>query len=238
MITVKYNGRLGNQIFQYLAASVFAKKYNLYLDFVNKQVGGYRNLSLLLKQVSGDNKFYTPEIEINDSNFLDYLNRDNVEPCHYIFTGFFQLKDFITNYEIEIIDKFLYLDLEKKDGFIIHLRMDDIVNYVGNLDYNYYETCIEKMNKMKGYIITDDSNSELAKKLIKDFNLELYQKNEYEDFIFATTFDNIILSQGTFSFWIGLFSKAKKVYYSSRLPLWHGDVFLHDRWIDINYENL
>jgi hypothetical protein len=232
MITVKYYGRLGNQIFQYIAASIFSEKHNLYLDFQTEQLGGYRNLSLLLKHISGENKNEFPIVEINDFNFLEYLNRDSIEPCHYIFNGFFQLRDFIINYENEILKKFLYLNSEKKDGFVIHLRMDDIVNYVGNLDYNYYKTCIEKINKTKGYIITDDPDSELTKKLIKDFDLELYHKNEYDDLIFATKFDNIILSQGTYSFWIGFFGQSKNIYYSTRPPVWHGDIFL-DNWNDV-----
>lgn len=226
MVTVKYNGRLGNQIFQYLAASIFSIKYDLYLEFNDK-------LNPILTHISGKNNYSTKStIEINDYNFLDYLNRDNIGSYHYIFDGFFQLKDFIKNYENEIMNRFLYLNLNKKDGFVVHLRMDDIVNYVGNLDYDYYVKCIE-LNDQKGYLITDDPNSELTKKLINNFNLELYHVNEYDDFIFATKFNNIVLSQGTYSFWIGFFSQSKKVYYSSRPPIWHGDIFQHDKWLDM-----
>jgi hypothetical protein len=225
MITVKYNGRLGNQIFQYLAASIFSIKHNLYLEFNEK-------LNPILTHISGDNYFTNSIVEINDNNFLDYLNRDNIEPCHYIFNGFFQLKDFITNYENEILIRYKHLSDDKKNGFVIHLRMGDVVNYVGNLDYDYYRKCIESINQ-KGYIVTDDPNSNLIEKLINNFDLELYNENEYDDFIFATKFNNIILSQGTYSFWIGFFSQSKNIYYNSRPPIWHGDIFLHDKWLDM-----
>lgn len=237
MITVKYNGRLGNQIFQYMAASIFAEKHNLFLDFRTQEENGYKNLSYLLKYISGEKKIDCGRLEINDDNYFNYLNKDEIEDLHYYFNGFFQLRNFVTNYQNDILKRYLYSNVDKRsnDEFIVHLRMADIVSYVGNLDYDYYKNSIQSMNKLKGYIISDEPNSILTNRLIDDFNLELYHKNEYDDFLFATGFNNMILSQGTYSFLIGFFSKAKNVYYSSRPPVWHGDIFLNT-WVDM-YES-
>lgn len=71
MITVNYNGRLGNQIIQYIAASIFAMKFNLHLDFNN-------GLDPLLIHKSGGikNSFF-PMVTISDENFLSVLKPKN-----------------------------------------------------------------------------------------------------------------------------------------------------------------
>lgn len=242
MVILNYYGGFGNQIIQYLAASIFAEKFDLQLDCIvyTDYDKGYKDVvydaetDKILKPIFGSKNNDGPKFLINDDNFMEYLDKEKVPTNVYIFNGFYQKKEFIKKYEKDILKRYIYYNKPKRDGYVIHLRQGDLLRCnFGDLGYDYYKTCIEQMDKRKGYITTDTPDSILSTRLINDFNLELYHKTDQEDFIFATEFDNVILSQGTWSALIGIFSGAKNVYYNSQPPVWHGDIFLHDRWKDM-----
>ena len=114
-VSIKHNGRLGNHLFQNVAAFIFAKKFNLSLNTIS--VDSQFNLPQLNGSVYTNNKLI-----VNDSNFLNLLNSDTIEPRHYIFDGFFQIKDFVLNYREEIKSLFnlSYDKTDKDDVFVMY----------------------------------------------------------------------------------------------------------------------
>jgi hypothetical protein len=119
-VSINYNGRLGNHLFQYVAAFIFAKKFNLSLNTI------FFDDKFKFPQLNGsvhvDNKLI-----VNDSNFLELLNSETIEPRHYIFDGFFQIKDFVLNYKNEIKSLFdlSYDEINKNEVFVMY-RIGDI----------------------------------------------------------------------------------------------------------------
>jgi hypothetical protein len=52
---------------------------------------------------------------------------------------------------------------------------------------------------------------------------------------FGKNFNNLVLSEGTFSWWIGYMSNAENIICNKRNYLWHGDIFL-DRWKKLQWD--
>ena len=89
--------------------------------------------------------------------------------------------------------------------------------------------------------ITDTQSLEVFERLVselsKNFNLDIY-KNEcpMQTIDYTRKFDKLILSEGTFSWWIGTLSKSNFVYYNERDRFWHGDIFVDKNWIKKKFD--
>ena len=95
IVSISYAGRLGNHLFQYCAAYIFANKFGF--KIISNTVENIFDLPIL----SG-NYFEIPIIEVTDDNFLDLLESPYLNPAHYRFVGYFQLKGFVEKYENDI----------------------------------------------------------------------------------------------------------------------------------------
>lgn len=230
MVTIKYNGRLGNNLFQYIAAYFFAKKFNY--SIISNVVEGCFNLPQLNGLVCNNN-----ELIVNDSNFLDLLNSDTIEQRHYIFDGFFQIKDFVLNYKEEIKSLFnLSYDNINKDEVFVMYRIGDMLGGRQMLPIEYYQKSLSIIKSNGGYITSDSPEHPNVVQLSKEFNLTIYNDTPIETINFAKNFNNLVLSEGSFSWWVGMLSNAKNIYYNQRERFWHGDIFVFPEWYSLNYD--
>ena len=72
--------------------------------------------------------------------------------------------------------------------------------------------------------------------LIEKYNLIPVVKDEVETIQFGSTCKHIILSQGTFSYFIGILAFYSDIYYSNNgIDMWHGDIFVFPDWHNVNY---
>jgi hypothetical protein len=224
-------GRLGNNIFQYVAAYIFAKKFNL--QIITEPIHTPFDLPKLL----GNTYSFETKFEVNDSNFLELLNSESIEPRHYVFNGFFQIKDFVLNYRNQIKSLFTlsYDEINKDEVFVIY-RIGDIEGIRQMLPIEFYQESLKKISYSKGYITSDTPNHPNIIKLSKEFNLTIYDNTPLETINFAKNFKNLVLSEGSFSWWIGVLSNSENIYYNERERFWCGDIFVFPEWKPLYFD--
>jgi hypothetical protein len=235
MVTIEYKGRLGNNMFQYISAYFFAKKFGLSLMTLpihsDLHFGEFFNLNNCYGDIIN-----SPSVIITDDNFLEYLKQTDIPKAHYIFCGYFQNKNFIMDYENEIIKYFRPINNKIDEVFVVY-RIGDIIDTPKMLSIEYYRKCLNKITFNSGYITSDSPDHPNVIKLCEEFGLKLYHNSSPLTTIdFARKFNKLVLSEGTFSWWIGYLSQAEIIICNKRDYIWHGDIFL-DRWEKMNFNN-
>jgi hypothetical protein len=232
MITIPKNGRLGNAMFRNCAASILSKKFDIKVDrYLN-----CKELQILRpKFYKNGTKVYQNVIDVRYKNFFEILQQDNIDyglnlkcPC--------QDENFVLVYKKEILNQFdLRYDQKQKDNLFVHVRLGDCIqeNRVPSLDY--YVQAIEQTKFEKGYISSDTPSNDIVTYLMNRFNLTLYESQPTETINFAKDFGSLVLSKGTFSWWMGFLSQSKSIFYPNGGPKWCGEIFVFDEWKPINF---
>jgi len=248
MLQITYHGRLGNTLFLCVGASMLARRYDLKVISYNIPVYEYPHteLSEIQKYLGIElfcgNAGYNEWMEITDKNLIQALNGEFKNKAFHINKSkdtYFQIKPFVLEYKQEIRDHFKNLKYDNyvsKDDVLLHLRLGDKANSIGRdvPDLKYYHECFNKITFKNGYIMTDTPEHSLVKELIGSYNLRILNGSPAECLAFAKNFNKLILSSGTFSWWIGFLSKAETIYYPIPSKPWHGDIFVYPEWQGIN----
>lgn len=218
---IKNEGRLGNQLFQYF----FAKK-------ISKHLGGEIYMTKNLIEVFGFNtnivthlpsqfcrlyetwngykkELFFNNVKISD-NFSEILNLIFKSNCHnLVIEGFYQKEEYYSPDKKTIKSMLNISDTIKENVLGIHIRKGDIINTNNELPNCWYSKMIEKFSHHKIYLSTDSPNSEIVKNLLNR-GCELYENTPENTIIEFSTFSDLVLSQGTFSWWIGFLSEGNK----------------------------
>jgi hypothetical protein len=227
MIHITYEGRLGNNLFQYALAKILSKKYNqlIYNPLDN---------TIIDTNQSGRSIDFLQEFQITDNNFID-IDNDKLFNTNIGICGFFQ-----NRLMIKLLEENSYLfndDTNYIDNLFVHIRLGDLLQNQTSLiqSYEYYADTISDNIKNINYISTDSENHPMIYKLIKNFDLTLYNNTPENTIKFASKFTHKILSLGTFSWWIGFLGCNHKIFCPDPeiYPIWHGDIFPTREWIAI-----
>lgn len=221
-VKIIYNGRCGNRVFQYVSARIFAEKNKLNLE---TELGCDIVKTSPIKNF--DEISCVHGIGINSSSFVNDEILFSGNHYHYVFNDYFQNCIYINNNK-ELVRTFFDLpEFEKNTkDIVLHIRLDDKVhssdiNNPENWDDaeiihpDYYKKILDFETYKKVYIVVDKIKYDWEKKYLSHFekyNPIIVSQTPYEDFMFMRTFDKIITSTSTYSYWSAFLSDAEKIY--------------------------
>lgn len=224
-VQVIYSGRTGNKLFQYIAGRVFAEKnrLNLITEFPDS------GLISPTPHKDFDNDRQSGRTVIVNKHSFDHEDeiRFHGHNTNYVFDDYFHNGDFFSK-NCELIKTFFQIPSFEKNtkDIVLHLRLFD---YLLGTDYynptswsnseivhpDFYLTILEREEFENVYIVVDEIRCEWEKKYLayfEKYNPIIVTKTPREDFNFLMSFDKIINSNSTFSYWASFFSDASKIY--------------------------
>jgi hypothetical protein len=165
-----------------------------------------------------------------DFDIFEIIN--DKTPRKIILDGFFQRKKFILPFR-DLIKKIYRFEKTntKKNDLAIHIRSGDL--YIPNLSNNllpleYYEMAIEMMPRENITVCTDDPEKPVSAHIIKKYNCKVFKGNERETITFLASHNNVILSQGSFSFWAGFFCDGENIINAIPKTGWNSEANKND----------
>ena len=208
-------GRFGNQCFNHYATSILAEKFNLCMNYKQKNCVEELGLNLF----NGINNYHPVDTQITDNNYLEYYNKESMETNFYCWDYCQSTKialiihDYLKKNSNIIISNNKYKEkYNNNNDCFIHIRLGDVSKW--NPGLIYYDNILSKLNVNKIFISSDSPDDQIIKNILEKYkNSELYKKNEVDTILFASTNKYIILSNGTFSAIIGYLSFFSTVYY-------------------------
>ena len=230
-------GRFGNHAIRNLCLSEVARKNNLKVKYSCQKEFDQLGIELF----SGE-KSYQSFVTLDDDTFYDYISGVKILDCNIDINASYLQRP---NYALFIWDLLHSVDVSdcikkcnpyknrynNNNDVYVHLRLGDIPHLVPN--YQYFSTTLTAISFNQGYISTEDLHHPFCQRLMKEFNLEPLTMEEISTIQFASTCKNIILSNGSFSWLIGLLGFFSEVYYPEIREVWHGDIFVFPQWKEV-----
>ena len=241
--TINTGGRFANHFFRNLASHFLAKNNDLAFTYSYSQE--FFNLGIELYK--DGSKTYNENILITDDNFFDFIKNNTIFNKNIIFSPimYAQTKDFsfyIRKYICEdeqktkIVEKNLFKQrYNNNNDIFVHIRLGDSIDV--NPGYIYYDSVLKNLTFEKGFISSDLLTHPLCIALIKKHNLIPFKNTEVKTVMFASTCKHIVLSNGTFSWLIGLLGFYSNIYFPKIKKIWHGDIFVFPDWNEIDTSN-
>lgn len=229
MIKINYGGRLGNNLFQFFCAKILSDKFNLFILNPLK--------SNIIPHINKDCKNFNKELIVTEENFFEVLNKEYVD-CNLSLQDWFQNEKVVDLFSENKNKLNIFKNYDEKNNDVfVHIRLGDLFqphSGVGCrfLSYDYYDSILQNLKFNKGYVSSDSPENDVVKSLIEKHNLELYHDTPENTIIFASHFNNKVLSLGTFSWWIGFLGSQKNVICpdQDKNTKWHGKIFTVDNW--------
>ena len=220
--TTRGLGRLGNHIIRNGVCSALAEKYHLAFKYGYAEQIERLGISLYKEGT----RFYDRGVEICEGNgdFFRYLNHDDLGENNLIVGDrwlFFQTKE-IAHYlkchfasdvvKQRIMDHNMHAHrYNNNDDIFVHVRLDDASACCPN--FEWFDRVIGSLSFTRGYISSDTITHDTCKRLIAKYNLQEIVKDEVETIMLASTCKYVVLSTGTFGWFIGTISWFSHVFY-------------------------
>ena len=251
--TIKcWYGRFGNQLIRNICASILAQKYDLKFQYIFYE----QIFNMGIKLFIDGTKTHEKTLEFKDEYFEKFMDNspsettgEDVTPeTHNINVNTIYLqtpttakyiRNFLKENETSIKDHNPFRErYQRNNDTFIHIRLGDLIPL--KIDFppiEYYRNTLIKVLKNPDYyngnryISSDSINHPMCQQLIHEFHMVPVILNEIQTIQFASTCSNLILSNGTFSWVIGVLGFNSKVYYPEIINSWHGNIFIFTDWL-------
>lgn len=246
MIIVKFQGRLGNQMFQYAAALCISKKFNTFflIDNSSKSVllkyfknrilhGEFLN-RILLKWFKKRIRNTICQIGDEDITEMKKLFSDNT-----YYNGFFQSEDYFEGYKSYLQKRFVikekykavfnakYSQLFNENKIIaIHCRLGDYLSWGSEalggenltVPQSYYQNALSQIDKVESYkvIIVTDDIQNVANRFNFIVDKMIVSEEEIIDFQILQNAHKLIISNSSFSWWAACLNTKKATIYAPK----------------------
>lgn len=243
MVGVKFNGRLGNQIFQY-AFYQYLKTNNQTENFffVNPHhayltkyfdLGSYENLTLSSKLYSIVTRTAAYVLPFNEIYIQNIQVPRPVEVKNWTtYKGFFQTDWYLNHIKgkfkirlkpayVQTFDAQYGSVFKQEKTIVVHIRRTDYMNYGKrdiSLPMEYFKRrldAIENKEAYKIFFVSDDI--EHAKAYFKEESNYIYSTNdEITDFQIIMNADVAIISNSSFAWWAAYLSEKNNTVYAPK----------------------
>lgn len=232
MISVNWLGRLGNNMIQYAAGYILSK--NTGLRLITQPVTTYENTEKLKTTCSDEpeitvdfssshvvcntgKEIHNKTIKLDDRNYFTFLNKPDHD-TGYTLNGFFQDGRLLCEYRDTILKLYNYkytpnLKITSNDMFIAARFGDCLSHSRTYCTINYIDQQLKKsQNKYSNiYLSSDSLNYQPLIKLIEKYDMRIYNSGTLDTVLFASCFNNLILSAGSFSYWMAYLGSADNI---------------------------
>jgi len=225
VVIKKPMGRYGNQLCPYFVGRILSENLQFKLFGPTKDHAEFMLHDINLNYNQPNFQQYEMPIQQIGNHSLsdDHCNpdfdiletiKDNT-PRKIILDGYFQKKKYFIPFRNDIKKWFNLTQYQtQKDDIAVHIRLDDLLqpkHFNNLLPTDYYIQAIESIKKNNVSICTDSPSHPFINYLIQKYNAKLFLDNEKNTISFLAAHNNLILSQGTFSFWAGFFCEGTNI---------------------------
>jgi hypothetical protein len=195
------HGRLGNQFFINVAASLLAEKHDLYIEYEHGE-----DVRPLFPLFVGKSRHPTTMM-VTDENYMDLYNRESIE-SNLSFHDYFQSKH-VTTLTHRYVQSKVKRPYKQNNDCFLHVRLGDVAKW--NPGASHYLDILATLNVDRVYLSTDSPDHPITRQLLQ--HAKLYEGSPVDTILFASACRYVILSHGTFSGMIGYLANESTVYF-------------------------
>lgn len=212
MIKVRYRGRLGNRMFQYCLGRILAQ--GLGYRLIAQPIDGFPGTAV---EVPGAD-YSDQERIVLSGHKIDLAGILASKPKNKIvLRGYFERYEYYRAHRDAIRLDWLRMDPDHTappdpDAVVVHVRRTDKVSGGDALPFSFYERAIEEARGRSLFLCTDDPKDPFIARFQR-FGARLFHDSPLVDMRFMLSFNKIILSCSTYSWWAGFLSDASEIYF-------------------------
>ncbi len=214
-VRIRYGGRFGNHLFEYVCARLFAARNGLRLasEFTHPEMVRMAPHDPASAVQSG------PEIRLSDGD--DILGR-TWTPANYVLDGHFQNSEWYHAARSEI-ESFAFpepvKEINHKD-IVANMRLGEGYKRLGWMIHpSWYLDVLARESFERLHIVTDDPDPAYLSHFAK-FGPVVVSSGAAGDWRYIRSFDRIVCSNSSFCWWAAFFSRASRIYTFKR---WVGE---------------